>query len=109
MNIVNKNEGPKIAYEQDNYRIYFGDDELMLRADRYQRAWPVHLDVCSNRDRMLGVGTGDGYYVAEIDIPAIEYAEPESEDDPPVPIPLDMDEVALTLWSLDNPTPVEPQ
>ncbi len=78
MQVIEKNIGPKIAYEEIGTRVTFGDEELMLNLARYQRDWPVHLDVCSNRDGQLVVGTGTGlYYVAQLDIPAIQYAEPE--------------------------------
>jgi len=108
MQVINKNEGPKIAYEEDGPKVTLGDDELMLNASKYQRDWPVHIDICSNRDNQLVIGTGDGlYYVAQFDIPATKYTEQESEEDIPEPIPIDMNEVVLTLWSLDNPVPAE--
>lgn len=113
MQIIEKNEGPKIAYEENGTMVFLGDYELMINASKYQRDWPVHIDICSNRDNQLVVGTGEGlYYVAQIDIPAAKYTEPETPaemGDPseiPVLIPIDMSEVILTLWSLDNPTPV---
>jgi len=124
--IIEMNEGPKIRYQEQGSRIFFGfesTDELMVNVAKYQRDWPVHLDICSNRDRQLVVGAGKGlYYVAQIDIPATEYEpQPESarittgsEDsgmmeaqDPPKALPLDMEKVVLTLWSTDNPTSIE--
>lgn len=108
MQVINKNEGQKIAYEEDGTRVYLGDDEIMLNMSKYQRDWPVHIDVCSNRDNQLAVGTGEGlYYVAQFDVPAIGYTEPATEEDTPTPIPIDMSKVVLTLWSLENPVPVE--
>lgn len=122
MQVKEINAGPKIDYEESGTRVYFGDDEIMVNAAKYQRDWPVHLDICSNADKQLVVGTGEGlYYVAQLDIPAIEYEpQPEpvnmfSEDgggqmgnqDPPKSIPLNMADVVLTLWSTDNPTPVD--
>lgn len=107
MQVIEKNAGPKVAYEQSGTRVYFGDDELMLNAIKYQRDWPVHIDICANRDNQLTIGTGDGlYYVAQIDIPAIEYTVPATEEETPQPIALDMSDVVLTLWSLNNPVPV---
>lgn len=112
MQVIEKNIGPKIAYEEIGTRVTFGDEELMLNLARYQRDWPVHLDVCSNRDGQLVVGTGTGlYYVAQLDIPAIQYTEPvepvdpDEEQEPPAPLPLDMDEVILTLWAINDPQP----
>lgn len=107
MIIIEKNAGTKIAYEASGTKLFLGDDELMLNLTKYQRDWPVHIDVCINRDEMLVVGTGDGlYYAAQLDIPPIKYAEPaEGEEGSGGPIPLDMDAVTLTLWSTDTPTP----
>lgn len=110
---TSKNEGRKIDVTVSGTKIFFGDDELMLNAARYQRDYPVHVDVCMNRDKQLVLGVGDGmYYVAEVDIPAKAYTEVEQSADPmqggepPALIPLNMDDVTCTLWSLDNPTPV---
>lgn len=108
MQIIEKNEGPKIAYEENGTMVFLGDYELMINASKYQRDWPVHIDICSNRDNQLVVGTGEGlYYVAQFDIPATKYTEPETEEETPEPIPIDMKDVTMTLWSLDNPMPVE--
>lgn len=113
MQIIEKNEGQKIAFEETGTMIFLGDYELMLNASKYQRDWPVHIDVCSNRDNQLVVGTGEGlYYVAQLDIPAAKYTEPvepghETEEESPELIPIDMSEVTLTLWSLDNLISVE--
>ncbi len=105
--VIEKNEGPKIQHEENGTMIFFGDYELMVNAAKYQRDWPVHIDICSNRDKQLTIGTGDGlYYVAQLNIPAVEYTEPATEEEVPEPIPLSMDDVVLTLWSLDNPVPV---
>ncbi len=117
MQVKEINEGPKISYEESGTRVFFGDDELMLNMAKYQRDWPVHIDVCSNRDEQLVIGTGEGlYYVAQLDVPAIQYEETEepetqsgegtmSDREPPKPIALNMDDVVLTLWSTENQTP----
>lgn len=107
MIIIEKNEGTKIAYEAVGTKLFLGDDELMLNLTKYQRDWPVHIDICTNRDGMLVVGTGDGlYYTAQVEIPPVEYTDPpEGEEGGGSPIPLDMDAVTLTLWSMDTPTP----
>jgi len=105
MTVINKNEGLKIAYTVIDTKITFGADELTLNLTRYQRDWPVSIDICSNRDNQLVVGTGTGMnYVAQIEIPAIEYTAATAED-VPEPIPLAMTKVTLTLWSLLNPVP----
>jgi len=108
MKVIEKNEGPKIAYEVTGTKITFGDDELTINVAKYQRDWPVHIDICSNRDEQLVIGTGEGlYYVAQLDIPAIKYTEPESEEETPEPLPIDMKDVVLSLWSLEHPVPAE--
>ena len=108
MKVIEKNEGSKIAYEVTGTKITFGDDELTINVAKHQRDWSVQIDICSNRDKQLVIGTGDGlYYVAQLDVPEIKYTEPENEEETPEPLPIDMDEVTLTLWSLEHPIPAE--
>jgi len=107
MMIVNKNDGAKIAHQETGTQVTLGDDELMLNLASYQRDWPVHIDICSNHDKQLVIGTGNGlYYVAQFDIPAITYTDPETEEELPTRIPLNMDDVVMTLWSLEDPASV---
>ena len=107
MKVIEKNEGPKIAYEVTGTKITFGDDELTINVAKYQRDWPVHIDICSNRDKQLVIDTGEGlYYVAQLDIPEIKYTEPETEGEAPEPLPIDMREVVLTLWSIEHPVEI---
>lgn len=102
MIIIEKNPGTKIPYEVSGKRITF-DDDLSLNLSKQEKDWPVHIDICVDADRNLCTGTGQGlYYVAQIDIPAAVYTEPESEDESPERQPLDMDTVTLTLWSIDE-------
>ena len=104
MIIVEKNEGPKIEYELDGYRLYLGDDALMLRLDKLERDWPVHLDICRDRNGILVMSTDTSlYYVAEIDIPAAVYEEEEGPgegEQTRTKLPLDTDTVTLTLWAV---------
>lgn len=108
--VVEINEGTKIDYEQNGTRLTF-DDQLMINVAKYQKAWPVHIDITMDADRNLCNGTATGlFYVAQLDIPEIKYEEPveveEGEEQPaPVVIPLDMADVTLTLWAIDRPTP----
>jgi len=107
MIVINKNEGLKVAYKLSGTKITFGEDELTLNISRYQRDWPVLIDICSNKDNMLVIGAGAGlHYVAQIEIPAMEYTVPVTEEQTPEPKPIDMSMVTLTLWSLVNPVPV---
>ena len=103
--IVEKNPGTKIEWRQSNFKLIFGDDDLAIRCDTRQRDWLVHVDVCADDDGNLVIGVVTGrYYVAQIDIPAIEYTETENESGEMVrtALPLDMSKVILTLWSIDD-------
>ena len=124
--VIDKNEGTKIDFRQKGYKLYFGDDDLILRCDTRQREHPVHIDICADEDGNLvtGVDGAKGYYVAQVDIPGIAYVEAETnpaaeaEDstesgtDAPektpekrmerVAQPLNMEDVTVTLWSVDG-------
>lgn len=100
MIIVDKNVGPKIEYEVNGTKIIF-DDDLQLNLAKRQDDEPVHICICRDKSRALVIGEIDAWaYVAEIDIPAREYTEPEDEEESPEPLPLDMDKVTLTLWAI---------
>lgn len=109
MIIVEKNVGPKIDYDiQDTTtkkKITF-DDDLTINLIKREEDWPVHIDICFDRDGCLVIGTAAGRaYVAEIDIPAREYIYPEpvegEEPEPPIPVPLDLGKVTLSLWAVN--------
>lgn len=101
--VIEKNEGKKIEFEQQGTKLYFGDDELMLNAAKYQKEWPVSVDICRDKSGNLTIGAENGIkYVAQVDIPEIEYEEVEEEGDIVLaPVPLDMAEVTVTLWSIE--------
>ena len=120
MIIVEKSEGAKIPYEVAGTKVCF-DDDLTINLAKRQEDWPVHIDVCSDKDGALVIGAESGrYYVAQIDVPAIEYeeveatAEAENTDGEQAEgqqtetirtaKPLNMDNVTLTLWALENYT-----
>lgn len=131
--VLEKNPGTKIDWHQDGGKIVFGDDDLSIRCDTRQRDWAVHMDVCMDNDNNLVIGVGAGrYYVAQIDIPPIEYeeieVEGETEDQSGAEAmetpgasdgqfrnvkreakPLDMGDVVLTLWSMDDLQPAAKQ
>lgn len=97
--VIEKNEGAKIDYEQSGTRLYFGDDELMLNAAKYQKDWPVCIDICKDRAGNLTIGTESALrYVAQVEIPAAVY---EGEGDEREQLPLDMGDVTLILWSIE--------
>lgn len=113
MNVIEINEGAKIPYEVAGTKVCF-DDDLTINLAKRQEDWPVHIDVCTDKDGALVIGTGSGnYYVAQIDIPAREYIQPETSEEQaeaegeheqpqPEAVPLNMDDVTLTLWALEN-------
>lgn len=107
MTVIEKNEGTKIDYDVNGTKICFAD-ELTINLAKIQKDDPVHKDICYDSEGDLVIGTEAGkYYVAEIDVPAIEYetkAEDEGEEmeQTTSPLPLDMDKVVLTLWSIDD-------
>ena len=68
--VIEKNTGEKIQWEQDGYRLSFDDDALSVKVTKYQGDEARTLDVCMDRggDLMLGTQPG-GRYVAQIEIP----------------------------------------
>ena len=67
--VIEKNTGEKIQWEQDGYRLSFDDDALSVKVTKYQGDEARTLDVCMDRggDLMLGTQPG-GRYVAQIEI-----------------------------------------
>lgn len=123
--VIEKNAGEKIAFEQSGTRLIFGDDEIMLNAAKYQKDWPVEVDICRDKADNLTIGTASGLrYVAQVMIPAATYTETVIEE-PEAPEadaegadqtenggmnqqnvqrdknPLDMGDVTLVLWSIE--------
>ncbi len=125
--VIEKNTGEKIAFEQSGTRLIFGDDEIMLNAAKYQKDWPVEVDICRDKADNLTIGTASGLrYVAQVMIPAATYTETVIEE-PEAPEadaegteqtenenggmnqqnvqrdknPLDMGDVTVVLWSIE--------
>lgn len=99
MNVIEKNEGAKVPYSVDGNKITIRD-EMTLDVSKYERDYPVNLDICNNKDGILIVGLSD-YYVAQLEIPERQYTEETvGEDVTMVPVPFDMDNVTLVLWAL---------
>lgn len=123
--VIEKNAGEKIAFEQSGTHLIFGDDEIMLNAAKYQKDWPVEVDICRDKADNLTIGTASGLrYVAQVMIPAATYTETVIEE-PEAPEadaegaeqtknggmnqqnvqrdknPLDMGDVTVVLWSIE--------
>ena len=118
--VIEKNAGPKIAYEQTGTFLIFGDYELMINAAKYQKDWDVTVDICKDKAGNLTIGTESGLrYVAQVMIPAATYTEtPIQTEEGAEPLaegsgdgmnstvqreqnPLDMGDVTLVLWSIE--------
>lgn len=112
--VIEKNAGEKIAFEQSDTRLIFGDDELMLNAAKYQKDWDAAADICRDKAGNLTVGTQSGLrYVAQVMIPAATYTETviEATEEPEGGMnqqnvqrdknPLDMGDVTVVLWSIE--------
>lgn len=117
--VIEKNAGPKIAYEQTGTCLIFGDYELMINAAKYQKDWDVTVDICKDKAGNLTIGTESGLrYVAQVMIPAATYTEtPIQTEEGAEPMsdtgdgmnstvqreqnPLDMGDVTLVLWSIE--------
>jgi len=107
MIVVEKNEGAKVEYSTRTSNITL-NDEITIDLAKYERDFPVHLDICRNEFDMLTFGLSEKY-VAQIDIPAREYQMVENGTDEEgaskfdkVPVPFDMAKVTLTLWSVEG-------
>lgn len=110
MIVVEQNDGEKIAHSVSGNKITFGDDELTINVEKYERDDATHIDICRDKYGNLVTGVIPGLaenYAAQIDIPPREYeyivdgvddnGEPREV---PVPLPFDMKKCTLTLWAL---------
>lgn len=105
--VVEKNAGTKIQWEQRNYILAFDDDALTVKVPRYQMDEEHVVDICEDRAGNLVIGAASGIrYIAQIVIPPAEYEEiTEGEGDEQTTTrirkDLDMADVVLVLWSVD--------
>lgn len=107
MIIIEKNEGPKINYSIEN-TVFSLNDEIMMDVSKFERDFPVHIDICKNQFGMLTFGLSERY-VAQVDIPAREYQMVENgideEGNPKyekVAVPFDIEKATLTLWNVEG-------
>ena len=115
MIVIDKNEGPKLAYKVKGNKLTLGDDEITLNLERYEQDYAQHIDVVRDTAGCLATSIGaaaEGLaYAAQIDIPARAYIDVPAPaemshdgEDPgtiPEPVPFDMDKVTLTLWAIE--------
>lgn len=121
MNIIEMNEGSKIDYTLKGTKLTLGD-AIMLALHKYQRDWPVTVDVMADADGNLVIGPNGRFYVAQVEIPATAYTETEVEPEAPAegdentgtpgtenrptitrtPNPLNTADVVLRLFSIDG-------
>lgn len=88
--IINEiNKGEKIKYIVDGNKITFGDDELMINLEKYEKDIEVEINICTDDEGLL-LTTLAERYVAVIVIPA------RSE------VPFNMDNVTLDLFALEG-------
>lgn len=107
--IIEKTGGDKVSIEIEGTKIIFGDDEMTLNLQKYERDDPVHIDICLNLLGFLTFGVSDRYAV-QIDIPAREYEYIDSgEKDENGAARLektakefDMNRVEITLWGKEG-------
>ena len=107
MRVIEMNEGRKIGYSVKTTKVTL-NEEITLDLSKYERDFDVHLDICTNQFGFLTMGVSERY-VAQIDIPARQYTYQENgtdEDGNPkiekVPVPFNMENVTLTLWSMEG-------
>lgn len=109
MIIIEKNEGAKIPYQIIDNKIAFGNDELTLNLERYERDDESNIDICRDKYGNLVMGVIPGVaesYIAQIFIPRRDYDivlgeidEFEQPMETMVPVPFDIGKCTLTLWA----------
>lgn len=95
MNVIERNQGPKVVYAAAGTKLTFRE-ELMMDLAKYERDTEVSIDICEDDDKILIAGLSK-YYVANIIIPARAYTDQEKTK----PVPFSMDNVTLVLWALE--------
>jgi len=103
MMVIEMNAGTKIKHTINGNKLTL-NDEMTLDLSKYERDFDVHIDVCMNGFGMLTMGLSEKY-VAQIEIPARGYIEvpgAEGEETTFEPVPFLIDNVILTLWSIEQ-------
>ncbi len=119
MKEVFMNEGTYIEYTTTKKSITLGDDDLTINLKNREKDEDAMIDICLDRDGYLttGITRTTNRYVAQILIPARQYAEeeidnpdydpekPESEDNPSkittrTAVPFDTKNCTIYLYAL---------
>ena len=106
MNVIEMNDGRKVDYALRKTKLTFADGALTIDLARYQRDYTVTKDIMADGDGNLLVGANGRYYVAQVEIPPIEYEETvDGGTETRTTVertakPLNTDEVTLRLWSV---------
>lgn len=120
MQIIEKNEGQKLAYSVRGTKLELGDGDIVLNLAKFERDTAVHIDIVSDEYDCLATSIGGSTegkrYAAEVDIPEREYVEIQNPDAVPAaetgegmssapstisePVPFDMTRCTLTLWAM---------
>ncbi len=80
MNVIELNEGRKVEYELRGTKLDFADGTLTMNLAKYQRDYPVTKTITGDAEGNLLIdGSESRFYVAEVEIPAIEYEDLEVE------------------------------
>ena len=105
--VVDKNDGQKIQWEQSGEFLSFADGALALKVGAYQGDEERTVDILFDRQGNLVIGAESGIrYVAQVVIPAAvyeEHTEGEGEEAQTIreKLPIDMGDVVLVLWSIE--------
>ena len=94
-----------VSYEIEGNVISFNDEELTIKLSKKERDEPVRLYVGEDETGGLVTSTKGGrWYVAEILIPARQYAEAEGDEGQTTmePVPFNIDRCELILWEMED-------
>ena len=78
MKVIELNEGRTVEYELRGTKLDFADGTLTMNLAKYQRDYPVTKTITGDAEGNLLIdGSDSRFYVAEVEIPAIEYEDVE--------------------------------
>lgn len=103
MKEVYMGKGTYIEYETTKKSITFGDEDLTINLKNMEMDEKRTVDICEDRyGTLYSSPAGADKYVAQVEIPAREYASEETEDGSTlVPVPFDINKCTIYLWPID--------